>query len=631
MKSPTASNTLCQVGYSKRRNLDLFNQLKEEGIMDMEYIQNYIPIYNRFFNMNSTNCDHVNIHTPLHVSRVVKKESHDTYCAELSNTDGKCIDTSLVFCKTIPLTDPFKFLTGKTFHDANIFNLPTYTDSHASNSSLIDMNNTAYVDGMFTQLTSLLQNHTTFVHGVPYYGAFIGVKRNLAVNIYDDLEYLHESSFFNAHKNVDFHVEDYSLFINDIIETGTVRNGRMPPISIEPLLTSLEHSSHPAEHDTSDIQDIAYEDIFETSNDIDSLNTDSQTVTTTVLSLDDLVAADINIFSTASDNIDMTSKDETDEMVINGNDDSSSSCSSRTSCTSDNDDDEEQTESGTSDDWSDDSGSDDDDPIVLATIPRFPVEVVFMEKMDYTLDSLMSQEDLSDKDWFSIFMQVIMTLLTYQKVFSFTHNDLHSSNIMFTETKKAFLFYKFGNTYYKVPTFGRIAKIIDFGRSIYTYNDTVICSDSFKPGEDASTQYNTEPYYNTDKPRIDPNFSFDLCRLACSIYDDIEDEMDSETDNRTEKEHRLSRVMGLINEWCMDDTGRNVLYKSNGDERYPSFKLYKMIARHVHKHTPEAQLHRPEFAKYVVKKKDIASKYMGHVMDIDSFPVLKARFEPTNT
>jgi len=625
MKSHTAPNTLCRVGYSKRRNLDLFNQLKEESIMDMEYIQNYIPIYNRFFNMNSSNCDCVNIHTPLHVNRVVNKESLDTYRSELSNTDGKCMETSLVFCKTIPLTDPFKFLTGKTFHDNTIFNLPTYVDAHASSPCLIDMNNTAYVDGMFTQLTSLLQSHTTFVHGVSYYGAFIGVKRNFAVNIYDDLEYLHGSSFFNAHKNVDFQVEDYSLFINDIIETGTARSGRMPPISIDPLLISLEDN---AEHAPADIGDIAYKDIFEISNDIDSLNTDSSIDTTTVLSLDDLVASDINIFRATSDNIEITSKDENDEMVINNDDDSSSSCSSRTSCTSDGDADEEQTESGTSDDWSDESGSEDDEPIVLATIPRFPVEVVFMEKMDYTLDTLMSQEDLSDNDWFSIFMQVIMTLLTYQKVFSFTHNDLHSSNIMFSETKKAFLFYKYGNTYYKVPTFGRIAKIIDFGRSIYTYNDTVICSDSFKPGEDAATQYNTEPYYNTDKPRIDPNFSFDLCRLACSIYDDIEDEIESESDNRTDKHHRLYKVMKLINEWCMDDTGRNVLYKSNGDERYPAFKLYKMIARHVHKHTPEAQLHRPEFAKYVVKKKDIASKYMGHVMDIDSFPALKSRFEP---
>ena len=607
--------TLCRVNYTKRRNIELFNQLKEEEIMDMEYIQNYIPIYTRFFDMNPTNCENVSMHNPLYVNRVVEKETPVTYRVVLSSADGKKTQTNSVFCKIIPLTDPYKFLTGKTFNDSDIFNLPTYTDSHASNPCLVDVNNNAYVDGMFTHFTSLLQSHTTFVHGVSYYGAFAGVKRNLAVNIYDDLEYLHGSSFFNSHKNVDFQVEDYSLFINDIIETGTTRSGRMPPISIAPLVESLgtTNGEPNMEESASDIGDISYDGLFE--NNIDD------TVPVTVLSLADLAATDLEVIGITSG--DTKTEEETTNMVIADNDDSSSSCSSRTSCTSDGDEDGDGdgSETGTSDEWSDESGSDTDDPIVLATLPRFPVEVIFMEKMDYTLDTLMEREELSDNEWFSILMQVIMTLLTYQKVFSFTHNDLHSSNIMFNDTKKAFLFYKFGNSFYKVPTFGRIAKIIDFGRSIYTYNEMVMCSDSFKPGADASTQYNTEPYYNPDKPRIDPNFSFDLCRLACSIYDDLEDEMESEPDNR---------VMGIIKEWCMDDSGRNVLYKSNGDERYPSFKLYKMIARHVHRHTPEAQLHRPEFSRYVVRKKDIASKYMGHVMDIDKFPVLKGRLEPVD-
>jgi hypothetical protein len=576
--------------------------------MDMEYIQNYIPIYNRFFEMNETNCECVNMCTPLHVCRVIENESPVTYRVELSNTDGNKTQVTSVFCKIVPLTDPYKFLSGKTFHDSDIFNLPTYTDSHASSPCLVDTNNSAYVDGMFTHFTTLLQSHTTFVHGVSYYGAFTGVKRNLSVNIYDDLEYLHESSFFNAHKNIDFQVEDYSLFINDIIETGTTRSGRMPPISIAPLAeaSGMTDIGANVEQAASDISDIAYNGLFEVSD---------NTVPTTILSLADLAATDLEVMGVTN------SSTEEESIVIDDNDNSSSSCSSRTSCTSEDDGGDDDTGTGTNDEWSDDSGSDDDEPIVLATIPRFPVEVIFMEKMDYTLDVLMSREELSDDEWFSIFMQVIMTLITYQRVFSFTHNDLHSSNIMFVETKKSFLFYKVGSAYYKVPTFGRIAKIIDFGRSIYTYNGMIMCSDSFKPGADASTQYNTEPYYNPDKPRIDPNFSFDLCRLACSIYDDIEDEMESDPDNR---------VLGLIKEWCMDDSGRNVLYKSNGDERYPSFKLYKMIARHVHRHTPEAQLHRPEFSRYVVKKKDIASKYMAHVMDIDKFPVLKGRLEPVD-
>jgi hypothetical protein len=599
------TESFCRVNYAKYRNNELFDQLKEEKIMDMEYIQNYIPIYDKFFEMNPTNYEHVNMNSLFHINNVVEKETPIVYRAKLSNIDDNKEQTESVFCKIIPLTDPYKYLTGKTFNDHNIFNLPTHICNSESNPCLIDTNNSAYVDGMFTHLTSLLKNYTNFVHGVSYYGAFIGIKRNLAVNIYEDLEYLHGSSFFNQHKNVDFQVEDYSTYINDIIETGTARKGHMPPISICSIAESSNSVS--IEEIASDLKDISYDGLFEDS---------SESEPHTIISLADLAASDLEIVGSS-----VIDSESTIEKVKNMtiDDESSSSCSSRTSCTSENDD-ANESDSETSDEWSDESDSE-DEPIVLATLPRFPVEIVFMEKMEYTLDTLMTHEELSNKEWFSILMQVIMILITYQRIFSFTHNDLHTSNIMFNETKKEYLFYKLGSSYYKVPTFGRIAKIIDFGRSIYTYNEMVICSDSFKPGEDASTQYNTEPYYNPNKPRIEPNFSFDLCRLACSMYDDLEDETESDPDNP---------VMNIIKEWCMDDSGRNVLYKSNGEERYPSFKLYKMIARQVHRHTPEAQLNRKEFSQYLVKKKNILSKYMKHVMNIDEFPMMKSTVELTN-
>jgi uncharacterized protein (TIGR02145 family) len=38
--------------------------------------------------------------------------------------------------------------------------------------------------------------------------------------------------------------------------------------------------------------------------------------------------------------------------------------------------------------------------------------------------------DLKEEEWFSAFMQIIMILITYQKSFSFTHNDLHFGNIL---------------------------------------------------------------------------------------------------------------------------------------------------------------------------------------------------------
>jgi hypothetical protein len=74
-------------------------------------------------------------------------------------------------------------------------------------------------------------------------------------------------------------------------------------------------------------------------------------------------------------------------------------------------------------------------------------------------------------------------------------------------------------------------------------------------------------------------------------------------------------VVKLVVEWCLDDNGLNVLYKNKGDERYPDFKLYKMIARFVHNHTPHAQLERDEFKKYLISKKNISKD--NQVINID--------------
>jgi len=212
----------------------------------------------------------------------------------------------------------------------------------------------------------------------------------------------------------------------------------------------------------------------------------------------------------------------------------------------------------------------------------------------------------------SAFMQIIMILLAYQNAYSMTHNDLHTNNVMYVPTDKKYLYYCVDNVYYKVPTFGRIYKIIDFGRAIYKFKDVLLCSDSFQIGGDAATQYNTEPFFNEKKTRIDPNHSFDLCRLACSLFDYFIRNM-SDVKEKCEEE----AFVRIIVEWCLDDNGINVLYKNNGAERYPEFKLYKMIARHVHKHTPSAQLERSEFSKYQIQKQNI--KKDEKIMNLDNF------------
>ena len=76
-------------------------------------------------------------------------------------------------------------------------------------------------------------------------------------------------------------------------------------------------------------------------------------------------------------------------------------------------------------------------------------------------------------------------------------------------------------------------------------------------------------------------------------------------------------IKRLIVEWCLDDKGINLLYKNNGTDRYPDFKLYKMISRCVHNHMPQAQLERPEFKSFSNFKGTVPSD----VINIDNIPV----------
>ena len=80
-------------------------------------------------------------------------------------------------------------------------------------------------------------------------------------------------------------------------------------------------------------------------------------------------------------------------------------------------------------------------------------------------------------------------------------------------------------------------------------------------------------------------------------------------------EEELDELQKTVKRWCEDDNGKNILYKKNGQERYPSFKLYKMIARSVHKHTPDAQLEYDFFKQFLSEETD------ANIINIDELPI----------
>jgi hypothetical protein len=531
-------------------------------------LQNYNPIYQKIFVLNKANYNEVSL-------------NHDKSMCDLftvlDNKTKKTI-TRDVFIKFSPLLDPIRYMIGKYKADyESIRLLPKLDSLYAKDelqphSKIIDPNNAAYTDGFFCFLTSKLAKEHGIMHGVEYYGSFLGIQEKYKMNVTDDLEYLNTSNFFNENVN-----KLFAITKTDVPEYMNVGSrGNKNKIVI-------------ADTDPHNNTVISVEDLNNETDDLNNTETESQEL----------------VYQKSSPQSSHTSTASSDNSKLNYSSDSDSGSDPGSDSESDE-------ESDSSSKWGTESSCKDnmdDENQDYAFIKNFPVQLICTEKCEGTLDRLFITEKINKENGASALFQIVMILITYQKAFHFTHNDLHTNNIMYDNTDLEFLYYKYNGKYYKVPTYGKLYKLIDFGRSIYKFNGKTFCSDSFATGGDAATQYNCEPYMNENKPRLEPNYSFDLCRLGCSIYDFIID-----TDENLDSFDELQKT---IYRWCLDDSGKNILYKRSGEERYPNFKLYKMIARTVHNHNPEAQLEFDYFNQFLVDDHMCSTSI---VMDLDMLP-----------
>jgi hypothetical protein len=600
-----------EFSYKKNDNQKLFKSLEENPSFGLLKPQNYIPIYNRYFSLSETTHNAIGLNNSFTLSKLISQETNNIFKCNVKSANDDKKHNKKVYLKFSPLLDPLKYLLGKyDMDDSTLLNLPSFDVSDSSNktchSKVLGYNNSAYVDSFFTYLSSKLLHDYGFIHGLDFYGSFLAIKTDFRINVIDDIDYLNDAAFFRRNDKILYELEDIPI---DEADCDTRNYKKKLKFEEEPIEKNELNNERKTILNLADITDLTQLDSIVNVEEL------SNTSELEIITLDDIKIDKNN--STRS---------------------SHSSCSSRTSNTtgepSTNDDikdeadeadeadvneksgEDEGSQSGSGSGSSGSGGSDDgEEEVLIAKIKQFPVQVIALEHCENTLDYLMSHEDIADELWDSIVLQILFSLITFQKTFSLTHNDLHTNNVMYVETDKPFLFYKLNHVYYKVPTFGKLFKIIDFGRAIYKFRGQTLCSDSFHPDGDAATQYNCEPYINNKKPRLEPNYSFDLCRLGCALYDYLIDEPST-------------KIVQIMLDWITDDKGRNILYKKNGDERYPDFKLYKMIARTVNKHIPSDVLSNAYFDKFIINKKGI--KKTTVVMDLDAIPYLggSAPYDP---
>lgn len=232
-----------------------------------------------------------------------------------------------------------------------------------------------------------------------------------------------------------------------------------------------------------------------------------------------------------------------------------------------------------------DSESNDDD--YIAIIKDIPLQLLCIEKLEGTLEDLID-DNISEELLLSCFFQISFALTYLQKHFEFTHNDLHINNIMYSNTDTKYLYYKMNNIYYRVPTHGKIFKIIDFGRAIFKYKNKVFMNDVFSKLGEAGGQYSYPSQVDficeKEKEIIKPNPHFDLCRLSMTILEEIDPNTYSD------------EIIDFFIHLC--DDGRDGNFCNMRDD----FKLYMNIAKYACNSLPREIILHNIFKDYRVKK-----------------------------
>jgi len=207
---------MLEMGYKKLDNTELFKTLETN---DIKSAQNYIPLYKNFFNLSTQNHSKINLNQEFYIETVDAEIQKNKYICKLNNGTLNIKKTS--FFKFSPLLDPIKFMCGKyqKMNISSLKSLPKFENNNCDK-KLLNINNTAYVDSFFSYLSSKVLYKHKVLHCIDFYGSFLAIKGNFSINIFDDLEYLTESSYFAENCNKLFKLEN----IDDLICNNSTRN-----------------------------------------------------------------------------------------------------------------------------------------------------------------------------------------------------------------------------------------------------------------------------------------------------------------------------------------------------------------------------------------------------------------------
>lgn len=517
------------------------------NILDVSAIQSYYPGIELIFN-------HDYIKKPIkqyknisinggNISSIIKSEKNKEYTVQLTDNSEK-----LLFCKKIHILDPFEKIMGNYNTNSTIYNnivLPCSNNFYNIYDTLTSQTNQAYIDALVGSILSYLAVNNYSPHFVKQYDTYMGIASTYKYDITQDFDSLKYHSWFW-----------------DIINNG-----------IQLIVTDLSNNSIP-------INELPTELIGQPDNDELYSYSDSNSDSISVEELTDIEYNKHNI----TDEIEECSSIKTDIECDN------------IECI--------------------DSKYNEDNIKINIDISDMPVMLIFQECMTGTMDDLLNIDEFVTKNgilnskqetiWSAWIFQIIVALTQMQALFGIIHNDLHTNNITWCNTDKKYLYYKSrsGNKY-KVPTHGKIFKIIDFGRATFNWDNNTIFSDDYRDGNDAYGQYKIDDTDSCIGPS-QPNASFDLCRFAVSLIEGLYNSAPNEKKKSTILSKNSSKIVketvsplyNLLWSWMVDDNNESIYLDENNEHRFPGFELYIHIASNIHNAVPAKQINNSVFNNY---------------------------------
>jgi len=324
----------------------------------LDKIQIYNPSYNLFFKLSEDEYNNICLNHKYCISNLINIIDQETKEPIEKN----------IFIKYSPLLDPLKYMIGKYKNDETIYLLPS-TNNKGSHPKLLDTNNASYVDNFFSFLSSKLLHSHKFLHGVDYYGSFLGIQNKFKINVIDDLEYLSNSDYFKDNVNKLFTIADVEM--NDFSNFGSRNNKQKLVIEDKIDITDFETLDVISSNDQS--CDIVNEIIYEKP----IRNTSSSTSS-----------------SSSSSNTESEDDEENDSQSSSdsgSNSDSNSDSENSSENNSDNDDDDNKNDDEQWETESEESTSNMEEARFVY-INNFPVQLICLEKCNGTMDELFEKK-----------------------------------------------------------------------------------------------------------------------------------------------------------------------------------------------------------------------------------------------